>query len=173
MLIVELYVDCRDAMGANAVNTMAEAVAPLVESIAGRDRLVHLAPALLAAALCARGRSVIMNANQVDRGYEAIDTRLRRLGAAHLDADARAPPQLHLAVSARRPLDREPRPRTRARRLATLSFPARSTRVVSAGSISLSNLARASRHIRWLSSAYFPSFLTLSSHLRLTSEQRA
>jgi hydroxymethylglutaryl-CoA reductase len=33
MLIVELYVDCRDAMGANAVNTMAEAVAPLIEKI--------------------------------------------------------------------------------------------------------------------------------------------
>jgi len=33
MLIVELYVDCRDAMGANAVNTMAEAVAPLIERI--------------------------------------------------------------------------------------------------------------------------------------------
>jgi hydroxymethylglutaryl-CoA reductase len=35
MLIVELYVDCRDAMGANAVNTMAEAVAPLIEQITG------------------------------------------------------------------------------------------------------------------------------------------
>jgi len=34
MLIVELHVDCRDAMGANAVNTMAEAVAPLVERAA-------------------------------------------------------------------------------------------------------------------------------------------
>lgn len=37
--------------------------------------------ALIAAALCAQGRSVIMNAHQVDRGYEAIDTRLRALGA--------------------------------------------------------------------------------------------
>ena len=37
--------------------------------------------ALVAAALCARGRSVIMNANQVDRGYERIDERLRELGA--------------------------------------------------------------------------------------------
>ncbi len=37
--------------------------------------------ALLAAALCARGRSVIMNAHQVDRGYERIDERLCRLGA--------------------------------------------------------------------------------------------
>jgi len=35
MLIVELYVDCRDAMGANAVNTMAEACAPLIEQITG------------------------------------------------------------------------------------------------------------------------------------------
>ena len=35
MLIVGLNVDCRDAMGANAVNTMAEAVAPLVEEITG------------------------------------------------------------------------------------------------------------------------------------------
>jgi UDP-N-acetylglucosamine 1-carboxyvinyltransferase len=37
--------------------------------------------ALLAAALCAEGRSLIMNAHQVDRGYERIDERLRALGA--------------------------------------------------------------------------------------------
>jgi len=37
--------------------------------------------ALLAAALCADGRSVIMNAHQVDRGYERIDERLRSIGA--------------------------------------------------------------------------------------------
>jgi len=35
MLITELHVDCRDAMGANAVNTMAEAVAPMIERITG------------------------------------------------------------------------------------------------------------------------------------------
>ena len=35
MLIVELYVDCRDAMGGNAVNTMAEAVAPQIEQLTG------------------------------------------------------------------------------------------------------------------------------------------
>ncbi len=35
MVIAELLVDCGDAMGANAVNTMAEAVAPLVEEITG------------------------------------------------------------------------------------------------------------------------------------------
>jgi hydroxymethylglutaryl-CoA reductase len=35
MVITELHVDCRDAMGANAVNTMAEAVAPMIEGITG------------------------------------------------------------------------------------------------------------------------------------------
>ena len=35
MLIAELDVDCRDAMGANAVNTMCEAVAPMIEELTG------------------------------------------------------------------------------------------------------------------------------------------
>ncbi|RLG95522.1 hydroxymethylglutaryl-CoA reductase, degradative [Candidatus Bathyarchaeota archaeon] len=35
MVITELLVNCKDAMGANAVNTMAEAVAPLIEKITG------------------------------------------------------------------------------------------------------------------------------------------
>jgi len=35
MLITHLLVDCKDAMGANAVNTMAEAVAPMIERITG------------------------------------------------------------------------------------------------------------------------------------------
>ncbi|MCD8140971.1 MAG: UDP-N-acetylglucosamine 1-carboxyvinyltransferase [Planctomycetaceae bacterium] len=37
--------------------------------------------ALLAAALAARGTSLIENITQIDRGYERIDERLRRLGA--------------------------------------------------------------------------------------------
>lgn len=37
--------------------------------------------ALLAAALCAKGTSVINNIEQIDRGYEALDERLRVLGA--------------------------------------------------------------------------------------------
>ena len=56
MLIVELYVDCRDAMGANAVNTMAEAVAPLIESLTGGQvylRIIsNLATRRLAKAWC-------------------------------------------------------------------------------------------------------------------------
>lgn len=35
MVIAELLVDCRDAMGANAVNTMVESVAPIVEELSG------------------------------------------------------------------------------------------------------------------------------------------
>jgi UDP-N-acetylglucosamine 1-carboxyvinyltransferase len=37
--------------------------------------------ALVIAALCARGRSVIHNVQQIDRGYERIDERLEALGA--------------------------------------------------------------------------------------------
>src|SRR5712692_1034641 len=37
--------------------------------------------ALLGAALCAKGTSVINNVEQIDRGYEDLDTRLRALGA--------------------------------------------------------------------------------------------
>jgi hydroxymethylglutaryl-CoA reductase len=37
MVITELIVNCGDAMGANAVNTMCEAVAPMVEEITGGD----------------------------------------------------------------------------------------------------------------------------------------
>jgi hydroxymethylglutaryl-CoA reductase len=35
MIVVHLLVDCRDAMGANAVNTMAEAIAPFIEKLTG------------------------------------------------------------------------------------------------------------------------------------------
>ena len=42
MVIAELLVDCRDAMGANAVNTMAEAVAPLIEQISGGKVLLRI-----------------------------------------------------------------------------------------------------------------------------------
>jgi len=37
--------------------------------------------AMLIAALCARGRSVIQNAQVIDRGYERVEERLRALGA--------------------------------------------------------------------------------------------
>ena len=42
---------------------------------------VRAGMALLLASLCAEGTSVIDNIEQIDRGYERIDTRLRSLGA--------------------------------------------------------------------------------------------
>lgn len=42
MVIVHLHVDCRDAMGANAVNTMAEEIAPTVEEITGGTVILRI-----------------------------------------------------------------------------------------------------------------------------------
>ncbi|MHA2153697.1 MAG: hydroxymethylglutaryl-CoA reductase, degradative [Candidatus Hodarchaeales archaeon] len=42
MVILELLVDVRDAMGANAVNTMNEAVAPLLEKLSGGKALLRI-----------------------------------------------------------------------------------------------------------------------------------
>ena len=42
MLILHLLVDCRDAMGANAVNTMAETIANKVESISGGTVILRI-----------------------------------------------------------------------------------------------------------------------------------
>jgi len=42
MLIVHLIVDCLDAMGANAVNTMAEAIAPKLEDITGGRAILRI-----------------------------------------------------------------------------------------------------------------------------------
>lgn len=63
MLIVELFVDCRDAMGANAVNTMCEAVSPFIEEITGGKvylRIIsNLATRRLARATCTIPKEVI------------------------------------------------------------------------------------------------------------------
>ena len=70
MLITELHVDCRDAMGANAVNTMAEAVAPIIERITGGRvylRIIsNLATKRLARAWCVVPKEAV-------GGEEAVD----------------------------------------------------------------------------------------------------
>ena len=80
------FVDRLIAMGARVI-----LCDPHRAVVAGPTRLqgetltspdIRAGMALLAAALCAEGRSVIMNAHQVDRGYERIDARLRDLGAS-------------------------------------------------------------------------------------------
>jgi hydroxymethylglutaryl-CoA reductase len=42
MLVVELIVDAKDAMGANAINTMCEAIAPKVEEITGGEVVLKI-----------------------------------------------------------------------------------------------------------------------------------
>jgi len=42
MVVVHLLVDCRDAMGANVVNTMCEAVSPYIEKITGCRSLLRI-----------------------------------------------------------------------------------------------------------------------------------
>ncbi len=70
MVITELHVDCRDVMGANAVNTMAEAVAPLIERIThGRVYLriiSNLATKRLARAWCVVSKKAVGGEEVVD-----------------------------------------------------------------------------------------------------------
>lgn len=58
MVVVHLIVDTRDAMGANAVNTMAEALAPLVERITG-GRVILRILSNLADRRLVRARTVV------------------------------------------------------------------------------------------------------------------
>jgi len=76
MLVVHLIFDCRDAMGANAVNTACEALAPRVEQIAG-GRVVLRILSNLADRRLARARCTVLlealawgdfSAEQVARG---------------------------------------------------------------------------------------------------------
>ncbi len=70
MVITELHVDCRDVMGANAVNTMAEAVAPIIERIThGRVYLriiSNLATKRLARAWCTVAKEAVGGEEVVD-----------------------------------------------------------------------------------------------------------
>lgn len=52
MLIVHLIIDTRDAMGANVVNTMSEAVAPLIEKITGGEPLLRIVSNLADKRIC-------------------------------------------------------------------------------------------------------------------------
>jgi hydroxymethylglutaryl-CoA reductase len=83
MLIVHLFVDCRDAMGANAVNTMAEAVAPLIEQLTDGHvylRIIsNLAVKRLAKAWCTVPKEAV-------GGEEVVD------GIAYASAFATADP---------------------------------------------------------------------------------
>ena len=70
MVIVELLVDCGDAMGANAVNTMAEAVTPIIEDATSGKVYLRIISNLADRRL-ARAKCVV--AKEVVGGEEVID----------------------------------------------------------------------------------------------------
>jgi len=81
-VVVHLHVDVRDAMGANAVNTMAEAVAPLIEEITG-GRVYLRILSNLAIHRLARARAVW--AKDVIGGEEVVDGVVEAYAFAEAD----------------------------------------------------------------------------------------
>jgi len=75
MLIVELLIDCKDAMGANVVNTMCEAVAPILAELSGGDyrlRIVsNLATYRLVRATGIVNKEILGGEKTVDRIIDA------------------------------------------------------------------------------------------------------
>jgi len=82
MVIAELLVDCRDAMGANAVNTMAEAVAPMIEKVSG-GRVYLRIVSNLAVKRLARVKAVF--AKDALGGEEVVDGIVRAYAFAAAD----------------------------------------------------------------------------------------
>jgi hydroxymethylglutaryl-CoA reductase len=81
-VVVHLHVDVRDAMGANAVNTMAEAVAPLIEEITG-GRVYLRILSNLAIHRLARARAVW--AKDIIGGEEVVDGVVEAYAFAEAD----------------------------------------------------------------------------------------
>lgn len=69
MIVVHLLIDCRDAMGANAVNTMCEAAAPLLEKITGGKAVLRIV-SNLADRRIARARATF---SKDEIGEDAVD----------------------------------------------------------------------------------------------------
>jgi hydroxymethylglutaryl-CoA reductase len=82
MVIVELFVDCRDVAGMNAVDTMAEAIAPRVEDLTGGKahlRIIsNLATRRLAKATCIVAKEAV-------GGEEIVDGVVRAQAFAEYD----------------------------------------------------------------------------------------
>ncbi|HJM44792.1 MAG TPA: hydroxymethylglutaryl-CoA reductase, degradative [Candidatus Poseidoniaceae archaeon] len=71
MLILHLLVDCRDAMGANAVNTMAETIASKVEEISGGTVILRIISNLAVHRL-ARVSATFTREEMSDKGEDII-----------------------------------------------------------------------------------------------------
>ena len=82
MVIVHLLVDCRDAMGANAVNTMVEAVSPLIEELTGGRAFLRIISNLAVLRL-ARAKAVFQK--DAIGGEEVVDGVLNAYALAAAD----------------------------------------------------------------------------------------
>lgn len=83
MVVVHLIVDCRDAMGANAVNTMCETVAPVIEEISGGKVLLRIVSNLAVHRL-ASARATF--AKEALGGEEVVDAIIKAYAFAAADA---------------------------------------------------------------------------------------
>jgi len=87
MVITHLLVDCRDAMGANAVNTMAESIAPYIEELTGGKvylRIIsNLAKYRIARAACTIPRDALAKGEFT--GEQVIEGVLRAFAFADSD----------------------------------------------------------------------------------------
>lgn len=87
MVIAELLVDVRDAMGANAVNTMNEAIAPMLEEITGGKTILRII-SNLADRRIVRARAVF-KADELEtkdmKGSEVIDGIMQAFSFAEAD----------------------------------------------------------------------------------------
>jgi len=82
MTIIHLLVDVRDAMGANVINTMCEAVAPLIEELTGGRVFLRIVSNLAIYRL-ARARAVF--AEEALGGEEVVDGILQAYAFAEAD----------------------------------------------------------------------------------------
>lgn len=82
MVVAHLLVDTKDAMGANAVNTMAEAVSPFIEKITGGKVVLRIL-SNLADQRIVRARGVFENPFQGDRA--ALEKFIRAYELAEAD----------------------------------------------------------------------------------------
>ncbi len=82
MVIAEILVDCRDAMGANAVNTMAEAIAPTIERVTGGKVYLRIISNLATERLA---RAKVIFSKEVLGGEEVVDGILKAYAFALAD----------------------------------------------------------------------------------------
>ena len=82
MLVVHLLVDVRDAMGANAVNAMCEAVAPLLEELTGGKAYLRIISNL---ATCRLARAEAVFAKEVLGGEKVVDGIVKAYALAAAD----------------------------------------------------------------------------------------